>query len=88
MTPVTVTFSVFKLAFTVFRTRYGRGYDTSNVLSLSLAEVAVRLVISIFVPLCGCGTWSLTLTEHHTQRVYEKRVLREIFRSQEEETAA
>jgi len=28
---------------------------------------------------CGCGTWSLTLREKHRQRVFENRVLRQIF---------
>jgi hypothetical protein len=29
--------------------------------------------------MCGCETWSLTLREEHTLRVFEKRVLRRIF---------
>jgi hypothetical protein len=31
------------------------------------------------VVLCGCETWSLTLTEEHRLRVFENRVLRRIF---------
>jgi hypothetical protein len=29
--------------------------------------------------LYGCETWSLTLRDEHTQRVFENRVLRRIF---------
>jgi hypothetical protein len=31
------------------------------------------------VVLYGCGTWSLTLNDEHTLRVFENRVLRRIF---------
>jgi len=31
------------------------------------------------VVLCGCETWSLTLSEESRLRVFEKRILRRIF---------
>jgi hypothetical protein len=37
------------------------------------------------VVLYGCETWSLTLREEHRLRVFEKRVLRRIFRRKSEE---
>jgi hypothetical protein len=36
--------------------------------------------VILHVVLYGCGTWSLTLREEHRLRVFEKRVLRRIFR--------
>jgi hypothetical protein len=36
-------------------------------------------VVFLYVVLCGCGTWSLTLREEHRLRVFETRVLRRIF---------
>ena len=33
----------------------------------------------IFLVLCGCETWSLTLREEHRLRVFENRVLRRMF---------
>jgi hypothetical protein len=47
------------------------GGVTLQMLLALLVAVAIRLVISIFVILCGCETWSLTLREQHTQRVSE-----------------
>jgi hypothetical protein len=38
----------------------------------------------IFV-LCGCGTWSLTVSEEHRLRVFENKVLRRIFGPKEVE---
>jgi hypothetical protein len=37
------------------------------------------------VILCGCETWSLTLTEEHKLRVFENRVLRDISGPKREE---
>jgi hypothetical protein len=37
------------------------------------------------VVLYGCETWSLTLREEHTLRVFENRVLRRIFRLKRDE---
>jgi hypothetical protein len=39
------------------------------------------------VPLCGCETWSLTLSVDHTLRVFENRVLRRIFGHRRKEVA-
>jgi hypothetical protein len=41
--------------------------------------------IILAVVLCGCGTWSLTLSEEHRLGVPENRVLRRIFGRKEEE---
>jgi hypothetical protein len=35
--------------------------------------------LNICVVLYGCGTWSLTLQKEHRLKVFENRVLREIF---------
>jgi hypothetical protein len=44
-------------------------------------NVKVKIYKSIILPvvLYGCETWSLTLREEHTLRVFENRVLRRIF---------
>jgi hypothetical protein len=41
----------------------------------------VRIYQTIILPvvLYGCETWSLTVREEHTLRVFENRVLRRIF---------
>jgi hypothetical protein len=41
----------------------------------------IRIYKTIILPvvLYGCETWSLTLREEHTLRVFENRVLRRIF---------
>jgi len=39
------------------------------------------------VVLCGCKTWSVTLTEEHRSRVLENRVLRRIFPVKREEVS-
>jgi hypothetical protein len=53
------------------------------VFSSSAKNVNSKLYkcIHIFFPvvLYGCRTWSVTLREEHTLRVYENRVLRRIF---------
>jgi hypothetical protein len=41
----------------------------------------------LHVVLYGCETWSLTLRKEHRLRVFEKRVLRRIFRTKREEVA-
>jgi hypothetical protein len=56
-----------------------------NLLSSHLLSknVKVRIYKTIILPvvLYGCETWSLTLKEEHELRVFEKRVLRRIFRA-------
>jgi hypothetical protein len=44
-------------------------------------NVKVRIYKTIILPfaLYGCETWSLTLREEHSLRVFENRVLRIIF---------
>jgi hypothetical protein len=44
-------------------------------------NVKVKIYKTIILPvvLYGCETWSLTLREEHTLRVFENRVLRRIF---------
>jgi hypothetical protein len=47
----------------------------------------IKIYRSIILPfvLHGCENWSLTLREEHELRVFEKRVLRRIFRPKREE---
>jgi hypothetical protein len=42
-------------------------------------KIKIHRTIILPVVLCGCETWSLTLTEKHGLRVLEDRVLRKIF---------
>jgi hypothetical protein len=44
-------------------------------------NLKIRIYKTIILPvvLCGCETWSLTLSEEHRLRVFENRVLRNIF---------
>jgi hypothetical protein len=42
-------------------------------------KVKIRKTIILLVILYGCETWSLTLREEHRQKVFENRVLRNIF---------
>jgi hypothetical protein len=57
-----------------------------NVWLLS-KNLKIRIYKTIILPvvLYGCETWSLTLTEEHTLRVFENRVLRRIFRPKTDE---
>jgi hypothetical protein len=58
-------------------------HSIHNLLSSPLLSknIKIRIYRSIILPvvLCGCETWSLTLMEERRLRVFEKRVLREIF---------
>jgi hypothetical protein len=49
--------------------------------SLLPKNVRIRIFKSIILPvvLYGCETWSLTLREEHRLRMFENRLLREIF---------
>jgi hypothetical protein len=51
---------------------------SSRLLS-SNAKVNIYKTIILPVVLYGCETWSLTLREEHTLRMFEKRVLKRIF---------
>jgi hypothetical protein len=55
-----------------------------NLLSKNLK---IKIYITIILPLVlyGCGTWSLTLRDERTLRVFENRVLRSIFGPKREE---
>jgi hypothetical protein len=53
-----------------------------NILSSCLLSknLKIRIYKTIILPvLYGCETWSLTLKEEHRLRVFENRVLRNIF---------
>jgi hypothetical protein len=51
---------------------------SSRLLSKNL-KIRIYKMIILPVVLQGCETWSLTLREEHTLRVFENRVLRKIF---------
>jgi hypothetical protein len=54
-----------------------------NILSSSLlsrkSKIKIYRIIILPVVLYGCETWSLTLTEERSLRVFENRVLRRLF---------
>jgi hypothetical protein len=52
-----------------------------SVFSVAVEELKIRIykTIILSVLLYGCETWSLTLREEHRLRVFENKVLREIF---------
>jgi hypothetical protein len=58
-------------------------HSVQNLLSSHLLSknIKVRIYKTIIFPvvLYGCKTWSLTLREEHSLRVFENRVLRRIF---------
>ena len=58
-------------------------HSVQNLLSFSLLsknlKIKIYRIIILPVALYGCETWSLTLREELTLRVYENRVLRRIF---------
>jgi hypothetical protein len=58
-------------------------HSVQNLLSSRLLSknLKIRIYKTIILPvvLYGCETWSLTLREEHTLRVFENRVLRKIF---------
>jgi hypothetical protein len=58
-------------------------YSVQNLLSSRLISKNIKIKIyktgTLSVVLCGCETWSLTLKDEHTLRVFENRVLRKIF---------
>jgi hypothetical protein len=51
---------------------------SSRLLSRNVKDKIYKTII-LPVVLYGCETWSLTLREEHTLRVFENRVLRRIF---------
>ena len=60
-----------------------------NLLSSSLLskKLQIKIYRTIILPvvLCGCETWSLTLREECSLRVFENRVLRRVFGSKRDE---
>jgi hypothetical protein len=59
----------------------------SFVFQFATQNIRIRIYRTIILPvvLCGCETWSLTLREKHRLRVFEKRVLRKVFRPERDE---
>jgi len=51
---------------------------SSGLLTKNL-KIKVYRIIILPVVVCGCETWSLTLTDESRLRVFENRVLRRIF---------
>jgi hypothetical protein len=64
-------------------------YSVQNLLSSRLISKNVKIktyrTVILPVVLYGCGTWTLTLREEHTLRVFENRVLKRIFGPKREE---
>ena len=64
-------------------------HSVQNLLSSSLLskDIKVKIYSSIILPvvLFGCETWPLTLSEEHRLRVFENRVLRNIFGPKKDE---
>jgi hypothetical protein len=64
---------------------YGRKFDVSSeISSVEILVITIRMLKILssncnYVVLYGCETWSLTLREEYTLRVFENRVLRGIF---------
>jgi hypothetical protein len=54
-------------------------FASQYIISLLLFVIKIYRTIILCVVLYGCETWSLTLREEHTLRVFENRVLRVIF---------
>jgi hypothetical protein len=63
-------------------------YSVRNLLSSCLIsknlKIKIHKTVTLPVVLYGYGTWSLTLREEHTLRVFENRVLRNIFGPKQE----
>jgi len=64
-------------------------HSVQNLLSSSLLskdlKIEIYRTVILFVVLCGCETWSLTLWKEHRLSVFENRVLRRIFGSKKDE---
>jgi hypothetical protein len=84
-----------KLAETYSKMRLNSGnacyHSVQNLLSSRLLSknLKIRIVKKIILPvvLYGCETWSLTLREEHSLRVFENKVLRKIFGPKKDEVA-
>ena len=42
-------------------------------------KIKIHGTVTLSAVLCGCETWSVTLREEHSLRVFENRALRKIF---------
>jgi len=51
----------------------------SAILQSTNIKIKIRRTVILPVVLYGCDAWSLTLREEHRLRVFENRVLRDIF---------
>jgi hypothetical protein len=64
-------------------------HSLQNLLSSRLLSKNIKIRIQtstiLLAVLYGCETWSLTLWEEHTLRVFEKKVLRKIFAPKRDE---
>ena len=64
-------------------------YSLEKILSSHLLSKKMKVntykTIILPVVLCGCETWSLTLREEHRLRVFENKVLRNMFGSKRDE---
>jgi hypothetical protein len=56
--------------------------SSSHLLSKSIKIEKQSIILTIVI--CGCETWSLTIREVLTSRVFENRVLLELFGSKSE----
>jgi len=48
-------------------------------LAIQSKKIKIYRITILPVGLCGCETWSLTLTEERSLRVFENRLMRRIF---------
>jgi hypothetical protein len=75
-----------KLSETEVRNAYFPSVENLLSSSVLLKHIKVKLYRTIILPvLCGCETWSLTLSEERKLSVFKNRVLRRIFRSKRDE---
>ena len=57
----------------------------SSVLLCKNVDMKIHSTIMLSFVSCGCETWSLTLREEQGLRVFESRVLREVFWTERDE---
>jgi hypothetical protein len=67
------------------REKWCISYLTALTLRTPFITVAAGFIIIFPVVLYGCETWSLTLREERRLRVFEKTVLRSVFRPKMDE---
>jgi hypothetical protein len=83
------SYTLYTLIWKLLTKCYYCYYSVQNLLSSILISKNLKIKIykTVILPvvLYGCETWSLTLEEEHTLRVFENRVLRRIFGPKREE---